>query len=474
MKERKPESDYTVWQVPGQDFSVSYSLSVFHEIDFEVNEGYRRIPHGGVEIGGVLFGVIEPAAVRIEAFRTISCEHAFGPSFVLSERDLGHLKEQIAASSSEPELQGLTAVGWFISHTRSTLRTTEAEARLFDDFFPGTGKVTVLVKPERFQATRFSFLVRTGKGELERDATNHAVILPLPGRAGRDSAKTASPANVPSGPVEKFEGRGAEAQPDVLGRTVEQPAELGSKSQGQDTRQIPRTTDSPMISTVLPANFVSPPASADPSPAPIADSVQEKIEQPAIPPASINPLRNEARERSTSPARNAKISAIDATVPDEQWERQTSTVANLPPYVDVGSRHQQTRKIPAVNPRSNAQLIVVLLFAAALGCVVGYWSYLQLPSPVITLSAKSRPEGTLILWEPEDTRRASYAAIRVDDGQQIPLTDKQKEAGQAIIPQTNDAVKIELIVQHWLRDSRGIVRYVKSARVAADNSSRPK
>ena len=34
-------------------------FSLFHEIDFVVNEGYRKIPHGGIEEGGLLFGAID-------------------------------------------------------------------------------------------------------------------------------------------------------------------------------------------------------------------------------------------------------------------------------------------------------------------------------------------------------------------------------------------------------------------------------
>ncbi|MGA7413509.1 MAG: hypothetical protein WBW33_23750, partial [Bryobacteraceae bacterium] len=75
---------YTVWNPPGALFPIRYSLALFREIEFFVGEGYRRIPHGGLEVGAVLYGHGEPAEVTIQAFRPIESQHSFGPSFTLS------------------------------------------------------------------------------------------------------------------------------------------------------------------------------------------------------------------------------------------------------------------------------------------------------------------------------------------------------------------------------------------------------
>ncbi len=73
-------------------------------------------------------------------------------------------------------------LGWFLAHTRGPLTLTDREADLCDHFFAHPGMLTVLVKPERFQPTRFGFLVRAADGSLPRDGAAHAIILPLPGR----------------------------------------------------------------------------------------------------------------------------------------------------------------------------------------------------------------------------------------------------------------------------------------------------
>jgi len=177
--------EYAYWAVPDGGISVTYSLPLFHEIDFAVNEGYRKIPHGGIEEGGLLFGKIDENAIRVEAFRSIQCEHASGPSLLLSERDLEMLTAQLANAASDPELAAWEPVGWFLAHTRGPLVLTEREAELCERYFKRPVMLTVLVKPERFQPTRFAFLVRGKDGSIPRDATQSAIILPLPGRNAR-------------------------------------------------------------------------------------------------------------------------------------------------------------------------------------------------------------------------------------------------------------------------------------------------
>ncbi len=113
----QPPAEYAFWQKPDTAITVVYSLNLFHEIDFVANEGYRRIPHGGVEVAGLLFGRREASGVRVEAFRSIECEHAFGPSFALSGRDLEGIEIQLKTAERDPELSGLESVGWFVGHS---------------------------------------------------------------------------------------------------------------------------------------------------------------------------------------------------------------------------------------------------------------------------------------------------------------------------------------------------------------------
>ncbi len=188
------EGQYAIWTDPETSHNVKYSLPLFHDLDFQVNEAYRRIPHGGVEIGGVLYGRFEPNGVAIEAFRPIECEHASGPSFLLSPNDLAKMAEAVNEAQSDSELKGLERVGWFVSHTRSALEMSARESEIFDRYFPGPGRVTLLIRPERFQPTRLVFSVRKPDGQTPKRDLQHAVILPLPGRASSAAPVQAIPA----------------------------------------------------------------------------------------------------------------------------------------------------------------------------------------------------------------------------------------------------------------------------------------
>ncbi len=56
---------YTIWSPPGALYPIRYPLALFREIDFFVGEGYRRIPHGGLEVGAVLYGHGVPSGTTV-------------------------------------------------------------------------------------------------------------------------------------------------------------------------------------------------------------------------------------------------------------------------------------------------------------------------------------------------------------------------------------------------------------------------
>jgi hypothetical protein len=438
MSAKHPEGEYAFWTVPGTAFTISYWLSLFHEIDFQVNEGYRRIPHGGIEIGGLLFGQSEENSARIEAFRPIECEHSRGPSFVLSERDVTRLREQISTASSDAELRDFELLGCFIAHTRSPLEVNERENLLVDDLFPEPGKLLLLIKPERFQPTRFLFLVRGPDGNLAGAAPEHAVILPLPGRSDR-SAEGPLP-SIPA-PAPKTPAPAPEPEP-----LLEPPA----------PPQVP--VSAPPPEPALETPLVT-------SPPPLPPRVAPVTEPPPTPPLPVSP--------PPEPAIAASSPAVQDLPSIDHIRRRRSEVIREPATTDAPAAHQQiTQPTIRHTPPSNTRLAIVLFIAAALGCAVGYTIYLQLPPAVIPLNIRSHTPALIVSWPPEQTRDAVYAALRVDDGDPIPLSAQQKQEGQAAVPATPTGnVKIELMAQHWMRDSRGILRYVEPLPASSPSSA---
>ncbi len=127
-----------------------------------------------------------------------------------------------------------------------------------------------------------------------------------------------------------------------------------------------------------------------------------------------------------------------------------------------GATLQPKRPGSVTSKSTNISLALVLVFASLLGCAAGYWAYLQLPPATIPLRVEKLPSAVLVLWPAEQTRGSNLAAIRIDDGQAMPLTDQQKTSGQIQINPASDNVKVELISHHALRDSRGIIRYLRA------------
>ncbi|HEY6989100.1 MAG TPA: hypothetical protein VH369_11980 [Bryobacteraceae bacterium] len=418
-------AERAVWTAPDSSSTVTYSLSVFHEIDFAVNEGYRKISHGGVEVGGLLFGVLEENGPQIDAFRPVACDHASGPSFVLSEGDVERLAAQLDAAASDPELSALKPVGWFLSRTRSPLQLLERDLALFDRFFPEPRTVTVLVKPERFQPTRFTFLVRDREGKLAPGSEPQPIILPLPGRAASsdDQPVPAIPAPLVNPP-----------QPAEPSKPVQLPL--------PDIPRPPRTETPTLEARDVIAAGSTPPSA--PAPPQESESEPEHLSELAVAPV---PTKLAPATRLLRPNRRH-------LEPDTAPLLQHSP--DLPdPYEQLDLLTRQK------SPTTASRLFLVLPLAALLGCAVGYWGYLQLPSPIIPLRVHESSRSLTVSWPPEDTRNSVYVAIRINDASPVLLSAEQKTSGKVELSARPD-LKVELIARNWMRDSRGIVRFVQA------------
>lgn len=441
MTSKEAEADYAFWSSPDQSVTVTYSLELFHEIDFEVNEGFRRIPHGGIEIGGLLFGRSAAAGIRVQAFRPIDCEHATGPSFTLSERDLDELQKQINRAAADPELAGMELAGWFIAHTRTPLRLTDRELATFERFFPKRNQITILIKPERFQPTRFGFLARNVDGSIERDASSAAVILPLPGRGSRGA--NGPIASIPA-PAEKQHP----SAPAPVERTTAQVSQSEVATPKSNFSERPKPDIPPSVQSPGPAFTAEPPAPSNRHGITRPRTNGTPAETPSIPSISVDTSETEPVTSLTTIPKEKRLSSIS------DIRQRRSAYA------------QSRRESQADEDESRtyyARLVLMLVLAAALGCAAGYWAYRQLPAPVVPLSVRPEASSLVVTWPTKQTSQAAYAAIRVNDGAQQPLSSDEKMAGAArITPPAPANVKVELIVQHWMRDSRGIVRYLST------------
>jgi proteasome lid subunit RPN8/RPN11 len=240
MTENDAENEVAGWKVPQCPFTIEYSLRVLDDIRLAVMDAFFSLPRGGAEIGGILLGQRLRQRLVIEDYLPLDCEHASGPSFVLSQRDRDALAELLAAAERDPD--GLKPVGWYHSHTRSEIFLSEADRALYERFFPEPWQVALVLKPHTFQPTRAGFFFREKDGRIHgTDTYQEFVLAPLPVRpvpAGVAPAAESAPSpRLPRGP----DPRGpviavvAEAAP----QESAPPAEPAPEASARQTAELP-------------------------------------------------------------------------------------------------------------------------------------------------------------------------------------------------------------------------------------------
>ncbi|MEQ1948224.1 MAG: hypothetical protein ABL995_13605 [Bryobacteraceae bacterium] len=166
------------WQPEGSPVAVEYSMVAIEEIRQAVTEGFQKFSRGGIEVGGILYGTYENGVTRVFAVREISCEHALGPSFQLSENDKHVLLENLERDKEDERLTGFLPVGWFCSHTRGEINLTPTDIELYAEMFPEPWQVAMVLKPGRMNAIRAGFFVREADGTVFAEKSYQEFNLP--------------------------------------------------------------------------------------------------------------------------------------------------------------------------------------------------------------------------------------------------------------------------------------------------------
>src|SRR3984957_3985949 len=185
------DAKFGSWVVPESPVDVEYSLIVIDEIRQVVADGFQRLQRGGIEVGGVLYGTREGRVIKVTAMREIACEHARGPTFHLSDNDRAALTAQLARDKEDMRLEGMLAVGWFLSHTRSDVTLQQPDLDYYSAFFPEPWQVTMVVHPGRAGSMRAGFFVREPDGSVKGERSYQEFNFPdriagLLDRAPRD------------------------------------------------------------------------------------------------------------------------------------------------------------------------------------------------------------------------------------------------------------------------------------------------
>lgn len=196
--ESEPESG--VWSVEGLPLRIEFAFSVLEEIAALAVDGLYRFRHGGMEVGGVMFGSIHPGVTRIAAFRPLDCEHAFGPRFVLSEKDRAAMEEIIDLPQGDAALAGLVPAGWYHSHTRSEVALSPRDLEIYNRYFPQPWQVALVLRPESYLAARAGFFVRERNGAVRGEACYQEFMI-RPRRSGATPPEPEPAQEEPAPPV---------------------------------------------------------------------------------------------------------------------------------------------------------------------------------------------------------------------------------------------------------------------------------
>jgi proteasome lid subunit RPN8/RPN11 len=194
--ERSKDVPLVSWSAPQCPFGMQYSPRVLDDIRLAVVDAFFLAPRGGVEIGGILLGDFQRKRLRITGYAPVECEHAFGPSFTLSERDQERLAEMLGRRS----LPGRRPVGWYHSHTRSEIFFSGADQEIHQRFFPEAWQTALVLRPHTFQPTRAGFFFREADGSIHGEASYEEFVLePLPPRpAEAEAAPAPAPRRKPA------------------------------------------------------------------------------------------------------------------------------------------------------------------------------------------------------------------------------------------------------------------------------------
>ncbi len=195
---RRIDGEYGIRQASGAALVIEYLVPVLEQIRGLAADAYRAVPHGGLEIGGVLFGRHTANLLQITALRELASEHAFGPAFVLSERDEAALQTLIESPAHDPELAGLEPVGWYRSRTRGDDALPERDRELHGRYFPEPWQVALVLKPAEGALMRAAFFSRDADGVFREEPdsgefTLEPVAKPKPQPAQQRQAAAPQP-----------------------------------------------------------------------------------------------------------------------------------------------------------------------------------------------------------------------------------------------------------------------------------------
>jgi hypothetical protein len=152
---------------------VQLQFDVIDRILLEVMRGFGAVPKRGAEVGGLLLGTAEVEdgriVVKVEEFEPVECDHAAGPSYILSDEDRAAFLEAVQRWTPGPERR-IYAVGYYRGHTRDGICLAAEDLSVLQEYFPEPSAIALVVKPYATKVSRAGIFFRED-GQFRADAS---------------------------------------------------------------------------------------------------------------------------------------------------------------------------------------------------------------------------------------------------------------------------------------------------------------
>lgn len=167
-------SPFYVWKPAGKPISVQLQFDVVDRILLEVMRGFGAVPKRGAEVGGILLGTTEVqgdrVVVKVEDFEIVECDHASGPSYILSEDDRAGFAEAMDRYKHGTDRR-LYAVGYYRGHTREGICLAAEDLAVLEEMFPEPSAIALIVKPYATKVSMAGIFFRED-GQFKADASH--------------------------------------------------------------------------------------------------------------------------------------------------------------------------------------------------------------------------------------------------------------------------------------------------------------
>jgi hypothetical protein len=491
-----------VWTAPEVALLVEYPLDIMEELRSLLCDELHRLSRGGGDVAGVLFGVSRGAAIRIMTWRAISRDAGDEQSPRLSRHDRAEMVRVLGMAASDPAMQGYEPLGWFCSHADGGTGLTPADIDLFENFFPNSWQVTLLLRRGPGGTARAGFFVREHDGSLRSDASYRELFIQpvrrVPGAPGpRSPLSAVAPSDekplrrVSTAPEESgasvARGNGTAQETTPVAPSVKatpvpvipiednRPLEaprLPEMTTSQAEIETPMidpglavTPETPSTETEMAGEPPVPQSPARPSPA------LSIVESPKTLLRPVGPVENPPKEETTVEKPLAAKSVIEKPAAAKRIEKPGADAASAetPSFTMQGSSF------------GGAKWLWIGLGLLALGLVIFLFTQ-RTASPAVAsfgLRVAAMGDKIEISWDRDSTPvwNGQRASIKIQDGpdtKQLSLAADQLHAGKTTYARETPDVAIEMIIYEPAgRESHEFARFIAPAPYAPSSPPSP-